>query len=172
MAFLPRLVRPHFSAAKNQPPQTTMAAASAAGDSMTKAAKTKVIHQMPEAQNPSGAPQTKFTAFTPTAATNVTAQKEDAASRIDALENLDMGDSNSLTTITSGLNDSDSEVRKAAVEAAIQWGSRDVIPALQDAIARTDDPAEKVSIQKAIDFIKLPSVSEAAQNPAADSSNQ
>ncbi len=71
-------------------------------------------------------------------------------------------DRESLNTILSELNNRDPQVRKAAVEAAVQFGSRDAIPNLMDAAAQTDDPQEKADIMEAIQFLKLPTLSEAA----------
>jgi hypothetical protein len=80
-------------------------------------------------------------------------------------ELMDLGmndDSESLNTILSELNNRDPQIRKAAVEAAVQFGSRDAIPNLMDAAAQTDDPQEKAEIMEAIQFLKLPTLSEAA----------
>ena len=85
------------------------------------------------------------------------------------LEDLGMtGDSNSLITIESELDSRDPRIQAAAVSAAIQFGSRDAIPALRDAYGHTDDPAQKLNLQKAIDFLELPTESETANaNPPA-----
>ena len=80
-------------------------------------------------------------------------------------ELMDLGmndDSQSLNTILSELSNRDPEIRKAAVEATVQFGSRDAIPNLTDAAAQTDDPQEKAEIMEAIQFLKLPTLSEAA----------
>ena len=50
----------------------------------------------------------------------------------------------SLYAILGALGDPDPPVRKAAVEAAVQFGSQDAIPALQDAAAQAEDPQEKL----------------------------
>jgi hypothetical protein len=85
-----------------------------------------------------------------------------AVNRIAELENLGMtDDSNSLAEIESEFDNRDPQIQKAAVAAAIQFGSRDAIPALQDAYRHFDDPEQKINIQKAIDFLELPSVVEA-----------
>jgi hypothetical protein len=54
----------------------------------------------------------------------------------------------------------DKAIRKGALEAAIQFGDRSVVPTLQDIAAQTDDPAEKAEILAAIDYINLPSLTE------------
>ena len=78
-------------------------------------------------------------------------------------------DPDSLRTILSELVNRDAEIRKTAVQASVQFGSRDAIPALADAATQTDDPRERVAIQEAIEFLKLPSLSEfAEQRKAAD----
>jgi hypothetical protein len=66
-------------------------------------------------------------------------------------------DSSSLNTILSELNNPDAEIREAAITAAVQFKSADAIPALQDAYTRADDPEEKLSIRKAIEFLELAS---------------
>jgi hypothetical protein len=77
-------------------------------------------------------------------------------------------DSDSLRTILSELTNRDPQIREAAVQAAIQFNSRDAIPALADAALQTDDPHEKAAIADAIEFLKLPSLGEAmAERKAA-----
>jgi HEAT repeat protein len=65
-----------------------------------------------------------------------------------------------LDTILSELSSRDPEIRKAALEATIQFGSRDAIPKMTDAISQTDDPNEKAALADAIEFLKLPSLTE------------
>jgi hypothetical protein len=90
------------------------------------------------------------------------------------LEDLGMaGDTSALLTIESELDSRDPRIQKAAVSAAIQFGSRDAVPALQEAYGHTDDPAQKLNLQKAIEFLELPSESEAANaNPPAGGGSQ
>ena len=66
------------------------------------------------------------------------------------------GDVGSLGAIEAQLNNQDPAIRKAAVNAAVQIGSPDAIPALQNEMLYLDDPLEKAEIQKAIDFLQLP----------------
>ena len=81
--------------------------------------------------------------------------------RVSELQDLSANnDKESLQTILSELTNRDPEVRKAAIEAAKQFGSRDAIPGLQDALAQTDDQAEKTEINEAIEFLTLPSLTE------------
>ena len=89
------------------------------------------------------------------------------------LEDLSMTvDAGSLITIESELDSRDPRIQAAAVSAAIQFGSRDVIPALQDASGHTDDPVQKLNIVKAIQFLELPTESEFvnATPPSGDGS--
>ena len=90
--------------------------------------------------------------------------KEEAyvAGRVVELQDLGMEDDPaSLETILSELNNRNPSIREAAVQAAVQFGSRDAIPRLQDAAAKADDPEEKADILEAIEFLKLPTLSEA-----------
>jgi hypothetical protein len=84
--------------------------------------------------------------------------------RIAELEDLGMTDDpGSLVTIESEFDNRDPRIQKAAVAAAVQFGSRDAIPGLEDAYTHFDDPEQKINIKKAIDFLKLPSISEASK---------
>jgi hypothetical protein len=81
--------------------------------------------------------------------------------RISELIDLGMDDQrSSLDTILSELNNREPRIREAAVEAAIQFGSRDAIPVLIDAAAQTDDPKEKTALLDAAEFLKLPTLTE------------
>jgi hypothetical protein len=62
--------------------------------------------------------------------------------------------------IVNALYDSDRAVRRAALDALEQADDRSVIPDMQKAADQTDDPDDKQAIQDAIDFIKLPSLTE------------
>jgi HEAT repeat protein len=76
-------------------------------------------------------------------------------------------DPEALDTIVSELTNPDPAIRKAALHAAVDFGSPDAIPALQNELAWAEDPQEKVNIQNAIDFLRLPP----AQPNGDDSSN-
>jgi len=83
--------------------------------------------------------------------------------RIAKLEDLGMtGDAGALVTIESELDSRDPRIQAAAVSAIIQFGSRAAIPALREAYGHTDDPAQKLRVQQAIEFLALPSESETA----------
>jgi hypothetical protein len=70
-------------------------------------------------------------------------------------------DAQSLKNILAELTNPEKEVRAAAIEAAIQFGSRDAIPVLKAAAGKTTDPAEKKALLDAAEFIALPSMTEA-----------
>lgn len=48
------------------------------------------------------------------------------------------------------------EVRKAAVEALVQLNATNAIPGLEQALALTEDPHDKIALMEAIDYLKLP----------------
>ena len=60
----------------------------------------------------------------------------------------------SLSAILAELNNPNEDIREAAVLGAVQFKSVDAVPALMDAYNRTEEPEEKLSIRKAIDFLK------------------
>jgi len=51
---------------------------------------------------------------------------------------------------------SDVEVRKAAVETLIHLHDRGAIPKLKEALAKVEDPREKVGIMDAIEYLEIP----------------
>jgi hypothetical protein len=80
------------------------------------------------------------------------------AERVAELNRLAMtSDPGSLDTILSELSNHDPAIRMAAVSATIDFGSRDAVPALQNALGWTDELKEKMEIQRAIDFLQQPS---------------
>ncbi len=101
--------------------------------------------------------------------TNAAAEHEKyVAEQIHRLNDLAMNDDTaSRDTILSELkNNPDKEIRAAALEAAIQFDDRSVVPPMQQIAAETQDPEEKAAILEAIDYINLPSLSEyAATHP-------
>ena len=66
-------------------------------------------------------------------------------------------DPESLRVILSEMENPDAEIRKAALNASVDFGSKDAIPSLQNELNWATDPQEKIDIQKAIDFLQLPS---------------
>jgi hypothetical protein len=91
----------------------------------------------------------------------------DLQAHLDKLQELQANDdAASLLAILSELTNSDKTIRAAAVEATIQFGSRDAIPVLKDLAARTGEAAEKKQLLDAADFLALPTLTEIrAQNP-------
>jgi hypothetical protein len=88
--------------------------------------------------------------------------------RSDQLMDLAMtSERSSFDIIMSELTNRDPQIRKAAVQAAIQYGSRDAIPKLMEVAAQTDDPKEKAEIIEAADYLKLPSLTEVMAARAA-----
>jgi hypothetical protein len=103
------------------------------------------------------------------------AQKEAyVAKRVAELQDLGMeDDSESLNAILSELNNEEPDILEAAVEAAVQFGSREAIPRLTEAAAQASDPKEKSAILEAVEFLKLPTLAEAlapTNQPARDDS--
>jgi len=95
--------------------------------------------------------------------------------RIGELNNLAMTDDpNALATIESEFDNRNPKIQEAAVAAAVQFGSRDAIPALEAACGHLDDPEQKLRVQQAIDFLKLPTAAEAATGtvPADEADGQ
>jgi len=79
-------------------------------------------------------------------------------------ELLDLGmedDSKSLQTILSELSNANPEIRSAAVEATIQFGSQDAIPELENAMLWAENSEQRKEIANAIEFLKLPKLTEA-----------
>jgi hypothetical protein len=76
--------------------------------------------------------------------------------KADLMEMGASSDPAALKTILSELENNDAEIRGAALDSTLQFGSRDAIPDLQREYNWSTDPQEKVNIQKAIDFLQLP----------------
>jgi hypothetical protein len=86
--------------------------------------------------------------------------------RVAELQDLAVeNDPASLAAILSELTNRDRDVRAAAIEAAVQFGSRDAIPGLMEAAAQIDDFAQRAEINKAIAYLKLPAISEVQPAP-------
>jgi hypothetical protein len=99
----------------------------------------------------------------PVAGTNAAAaHAQYVRQQIEKLQALSWNnDVQSRDTILSELkNNPDKTIRAAALEAAIQYDDRSVVPSLQEIAAQTQDPEEKAGILEAIDYINLPSLSE------------
>jgi len=115
--------------------------------------------------DPAGAPAANGSALASGAPATNTARtpQQDAAirARVTQLGQLAMrNDPASLQTILSELTNSTKAVRQAALEATVQYGSRDAIPKLQEVAAATEDQKEKAAMLEAAEFLQLPSLSE------------
>lgn len=69
-----------------------------------------------------------------------------------------------LKLILTQLENQNPDIRQAALNATIQFNSKDAIPTLQNEMNWATDPEEKVSIKKAIDFLSLPSFGSTGDN--------
>ena len=105
-------------------------------------------------------------------------QEAYVAKRVGELQDLGMeNDSASLDTILAELDNGDPSIRQAAVDAAVQFGSRDAIPRLMTAAAQAADPKEKSTILDAVEFLNMPTLAEAlaqknSNAPAASASSR
>ncbi|HSU57458.1 MAG TPA: hypothetical protein VLT36_25675 [Candidatus Dormibacteraeota bacterium] len=70
-------------------------------------------------------------------------------------------DADSLRSIVGEFNNPDPEIRKAAIDATIQFGSKDAIPYLENAAPWAATAQEKKEFDDAIEFLKLPPLTEA-----------
>jgi len=94
-------------------------------------------------------------------ATNAIAHQQYVREAVDRLASLEMNsDAASLAAILAEMKNPDKDIRKAALNAVIQFNDRSAVPELQKLADSTQDPFEKVDILKAIDYIKLPSFTE------------
>jgi hypothetical protein len=81
--------------------------------------------------------------------------------RIHELERLAReSGADSLNAILLELENPDKEIRKGALEATIQFRDRSSIPRLEVIAASTADPEEKTEILEAIEYLKLPTLTE------------
>lgn len=71
-----------------------------------------------------------------------------------------MNDEASREAIMAEFKNPDRRIRQEALEAIIQFGDRSVIPRLEEIAAQTTDPIEQKEIIDAIEYIKLPSLTE------------
>ena len=69
-------------------------------------------------------------------------------------------DKESLDGILAELSNPDPEIRSAALEATLNFSSRDAIPRLETVALAVDDPLERKKLQDAAEYLKLPTLSE------------
>jgi len=103
-------------------------------------------------------------------ASTITLTPEQRQAAIDAetdrLQEWSMNDDPaSLSNILADLNNSEKEIRDAAVEAAKQFGSTNAIPTLKAVAANTTDPEEQIALLEAANFLSLPSVNWGSTTP-------
>jgi len=91
-------------------------------------------------------------------------QQEDAVNdRIVELSDLaTRGDSASLGIILSELSNDNADIRRAALDAVMQSGNPEAIPALQQLAQRSPDPQQQAELAQAIEFLTLPSITDLA----------
>jgi hypothetical protein len=101
-------------------------------------------------------------------------QREEASrQRVAELQHMaSTRDGGSINTILSELFNQDAKIRRAALAAAVEIGDRNSIPALEEAMERNADPQEKVSIQQAIAFLQLPTLTEATASSGSEAAMQ
>jgi len=92
------------------------------------------------------------------------AERQEAyvAARCAELGDLGMrNDADSLNSILAELGNRDPRIRQAAVAAAVQFHSVEAIPRLEEAALQTESGKERAAIEEAIEFLKLPTLTEA-----------
>jgi len=86
--------------------------------------------------------------------------------RVTELSDLGMmDDAELLSSILDELFNREPRIRKAAVEAAVQFKSPRAIPALKEAYAQAEDPREKINLERAIEFLTPDASVETNANP-------
>lgn len=171
LAGLVAVLLPFVSRSKHSAPDGPKAPAAVAGNAPASGAG----RAGPGEPGPSSAapvddqPDSRITLDAGAASSPASSYEDYVNQRTAELEDLGMtGDTNALITIESELEDRDPRIQAAAVSAAIQFGSRAAIPALQEAYGHTDDPAQKLRLQQAVEFLELPTESEITNaNPPA-----
>jgi hypothetical protein len=108
------------------------------------------------------------------AATSVALTVEERAAAIEKLQDWgthDAKDTEALTNIVAALASPDEKIREAAIDATRELASKDAIPALTDAAARTTDHNEKKALLDAVEFLKLPLLGTPEANQDAPAEN-
>jgi hypothetical protein len=77
-----------------------------------------------------------------------------------------------LPLLCEKLASSEARVRHSALTNLVVLADREALPALTEALNRTADPEEKVEIQKAIDFLQLPTYDELVANGTLPAPNK
>jgi hypothetical protein len=147
-----RLVKPGAAAENRSADASPAAVAETAPPAET------ALPPLPAPVNPAPAPTTAAAMSDEDRALKI----GEAIERINAA--LGQHDSNAVDLIMSSLTNSEKEVRDQAVMAVKQLGDRDLIPALTNLAARTENYEDRHALQEAADFIALPTVTELEQN--------
>lgn len=69
-------------------------------------------------------------------------------------------DADSLKQILAELENPEQEIRKAALQATANFGSRDAIPYLESLVATATDAEEKIALIQTAEQLKMPTASE------------
>lgn len=69
-----------------------------------------------------------------------------------------------MATLLSEVRNPDPEIRQGSLDIISQSGNRAIIPGLIEAAAQTDEAREKHAIQEVIEFLKLPTLTEAMRH--------
>jgi hypothetical protein len=151
------LLKPHWGNAPTPPPVT---------ESVTPAPVVSVAPPPAPAPVPAA----------PVATHVLTPEQRQAAidAETDRLQQWSMNDDPaSLSNILADLTSPENEIREAAIEAAMQFGSTNAIPTLKAVAANTDDTEEQIALLEAADFLSLPSmdISKPATPKTADQMN-
>jgi len=77
----------------------------------------------------------------------------------------------SLDILLSEVRNPDPEIRDAALDSITQSGNRALIPGLEEAAEQTEDTAQKQAINEAIEFLKLPTLTELLRQGQSKSSS-
>ncbi|MEP6662190.1 MAG: HEAT repeat domain-containing protein [Verrucomicrobiota bacterium] len=86
---------------------------------------------------------------------------DDVQLRINDLERASFhNDESSFKLIVTSLKSDNIEIRKAAIEAAMQSGDRATVPSLKELAGRTRDTLEKKLLLDAVAYLELPSLTE------------
>jgi hypothetical protein len=129
--------------------------------SMPASSPAPIVVQTPAGQSAAGAPPRD--SIQPKIDAAALEDQRTDASRQRVRELAQLGatkDTKSLPSILSDLTNGDAEIRRAALSAALDYGDRSAIPALQEAMDTLADPQEKVSFLQAINYLKLPTLTE------------
>ena len=106
-------------------------------------------------------PVVEHPALPPVAHVAPTNHAEQVSERVAELQALAMNDgTNSLEVIFSELSNPDPQIRRAALEAVVQFGDRSAIPRLQGIAEQTENEVERADLLAAVEFLNLPELTD------------